>query len=57
MLDNKYMYIDNVVQKGEVPGVSGCVEHTIIHTQVIGEILNLSNQCSKDTMYYRKISG
>ncbi|XP_069114421.1 uncharacterized protein [Argopecten irradians] len=35
MLDNKY--IDISVQKGGIPGVSGCLEHTSVLTQIIRE--------------------
>ena len=35
MLDNGY--IDIAVQKGGVPGVSGCIEHTSVLTQIIRE--------------------
>jgi hypothetical protein len=35
LLDNKY--IDTAVQKGGVPGISGCLEHTAIVTQLIRE--------------------
>jgi hypothetical protein len=35
MLDNKY--IDIAVQKGGIPGVSGCIEHTSVLTQIIRE--------------------
>ena len=30
-------YIDTSVQKGGIPGVSGCIEHTGVITQVIRE--------------------
>lgn len=35
MLDNNY--VDIAVQKGGVPGVSGCIEHTSVLTQIIRE--------------------
>ncbi|XP_062568263.1 uncharacterized protein LOC134230448 [Saccostrea cucullata] len=35
MLENQY--IDIAVQKGGVPGVSGCIEHTSVLTQIIRE--------------------
>ena len=35
MLGNQY--IDIAVQKGGVPGVSGCIEHTSVLTQIIRE--------------------
>ena len=35
MLDNNY--VDISVQKGGVPGVSGCIEHTSVLTQIIRE--------------------
>ena len=34
-LANKY--IDTSIQKGGVPGVSGCMEHTVILSQLIRE--------------------
>ena len=30
-------YIDTSVQKGGIPGVSGCIEHTSVITQIIKE--------------------
>ena len=35
MLSNEY--IDIAVQKGGVPGVSGCIEHTSVLSQIIRE--------------------
>ena len=35
LLFNKY--IDTAVQKGGVPGISGCIEHTAVVTQLIRE--------------------
>nr|XP_034324819.1 uncharacterized protein LOC117689102 [Crassostrea gigas] len=35
MLDNNY--VDKAVQKGGVPGVSGCIEHTSVLNQIIRE--------------------
>ena len=35
LLKNKY--IETTAQKGGVPGVSGCVEHTSVITQIIKE--------------------
>lgn len=35
MLDNNY--VDKAVQQGGVPGVSGCIEHTSVLTQIIRE--------------------
>jgi hypothetical protein len=35
MLSNKY--IDTAVQKGGIPGVAGCIEHTSVVTQIIKE--------------------
>ena len=35
MLANKY--IDTAVQKGGIPGISGCIEHTSVVTQIIRE--------------------
>ena len=36
MLKNEY--VDTSVQKGGVPGVPGCLEHTSIITQIIREV-------------------
>ncbi|XP_033755855.1 uncharacterized protein LOC117338607 [Pecten maximus] len=42
MLDNQY--IDIAVQKGGVPGVSGCIEHTSILSQIIREAKELKGE-------------
>ena len=33
----KNQFIDSSIQKGGIPGVSGCIEHTAILTQLISE--------------------
>ena len=38
MLENQY--IDTNIQKGGVPGISGCLEHTAIVSQLIQEAKN-----------------
>ena len=42
MLNNKYIHI--AVQKGGVPGVSGCVEHTSVLTQIIREAKEMKGE-------------
>ena len=42
MLDNKY--IDIAVQNGGVPGVSGCVDHTSVLTQIIREAKEMKGE-------------
>lgn len=55
MLDNGYM--DTLVQKGGVPGVSGCLEHTSIISKIIKDakrnngdltVLWLDNKCLRN---------
>lgn len=38
MLQLTNNYVDIVVQKGGVLGVSGCIEHTSVPTQIIREV-------------------